>query len=140
MRKHDKNHALLVQLMRHLKCNHIEMTDYPDDICIVWTSKTYKGLPIIRRGHHSYSLRKQLWIAIYHEEPDGLLSTHCQNRFCVNPHHICYIQSLTTHCPHGHQYTPANTRWRVRKDKRETKRTRECRTCYVQSKHRTHKR
>ena len=132
--RHDEDNTLFTQLMDGLKYNHVVMDDYPQDTCILWIGTTRKGLPVMRRNSKTCSVRKEIWKALYHEEPDGLLSTECKNRACVNPHHICYIQSLTTHCRKGHEYVPQNTRWRVRKDKGETKQSRECLTCYKTSK------
>jgi hypothetical protein len=54
--------------------------------------------------------------------PDGLQLDHlCRVRHCVNPGHLEPVTreenqrrglsgNLTTHCPHGHGYTPENTR------------------------------
>ncbi len=69
--------------------------------------------------------------------PRGLTLDHlCRNRRCVNPDHlepvtnrenilrgegISVANAAKTHCPQGHEYTPANTI--LRKNKRE------CRTC-----------
>jgi hypothetical protein len=53
--------------------------------------------------------------------PEGLELDHlCRQRSCVNPDHLEAVTrrenarrglrgSLTTHCPHGHEYTPENT-------------------------------
>lgn len=71
----------------------------------------------------------------------GLVIDHiCRNRACVNPSHLrqvsrkinaienndgtAYLNSLKTHCIHGHEYTPENT-MRVYKHKD----WRKCRTC-----------
>jgi hypothetical protein len=64
--------------------------------------------------------------------PDGLEIDHlCGHRDCVNPAHLEAVshaenmarivwapRDLSTHCVHGHEYTPENTAWK-----------RECKTC-----------
>lgn len=53
--------------------------------------------------------------------PDGLEIDHlCRNRGCANPEHLEPVTSsentrrghwgMRTHCSHGHEYTPENTR------------------------------
>lgn len=57
--------------------------------------------------------------------PDGLVIDHlCRNKGCVNPEHLepvtggensrrglsGVLKPPTTHCVHGHEYTPENTR------------------------------
>lgn len=77
--------------------------------------------------------------------PEGLMILHrCNNRGCVNPEHLYagtnsdnqrdkvragrHHNCLKTHCPHGHPYSPENTRILPRPD-RDTY-TRTCLTCY----------
>lgn len=39
------------------------------------------------------------------------------------------VQSRKTHCPQGHEYTPENTRYQVKRDRRDERRSRYCRAC-----------
>lgn len=70
--------------------------------------------------------------------PVGLILDHlCRNTLCVRHNHLEPVTigenlnrgkssaSLRTACPHGHEFTEENTRWR----QRGSKRSRECRTC-----------
>lgn len=76
--------------------------------------------------------------------PDGLDIDHlCRNRACCNPDHLEPVTrsenlrrgrsaevrrqqaALITHCPHGHEYTPENTRLVTTK----TGVARHCRAC-----------
>ena len=73
--------------------------------------------------------------------PDGLPLDHCcpdgSNRACCNPDHLEPVTTaennrrsyerngLPTHCPHGHEFTPENTR--------QTPKQRVCRTCKRES-------
>lgn len=68
--------------------------------------------------------------------PEGLVLDHlCRRVLCVNPMHLEPVTQLEnvrrglhgseTHCRHGHEFTPDNTR--VRKNG-----SRACKTCLVQ--------
>lgn len=76
--------------------------------------------------------------------PEGLIAHHeCENPSCINPWHLKFItqgdhlighglpgdwgQADKTHCPQGHEYTPANTYTYVTKDDGSTER--HCRIC-----------
>lgn len=66
------------------------------------------------------------WVLFFGEVEDGLELDHlCRNPGCVNPYHLepvthkvntlrggakSAINAVKTHCIHGHEFTPANTR------------------------------
>jgi hypothetical protein len=93
----------------------------PDSGCWLWTGQIgnngyarfrYKGGQL---GH------RYAYEAAVGPVPEGLELDHlCRVRSCVNPEHLEAVThrencirglrgSLTTHCPHGHEYTPENT-------------------------------
>lgn len=70
--------------------------------------------------------------------PENLTCDHlCKNRVCVNPAHIELVTALEntrrgknatkTHCMHGHEFTPENTAYNARTNKRA------CRICMRES-------
>ena len=71
--------------------------------------------------------------------PHGLQLDHlCRNRACCNPAHLEPVTpkvntqratALITHCPKGHEYTPANTAIQKSGGRR-------CRTCHRESEQR----
>ncbi len=85
------------------------------------------------------TLAHRIAYAFYHGSiPVGLAVHHrCENRRCVRPSHLQAVTALEhthmadtvarrnlakTHCPQGHEYTPANTYFNKRGWRR-------CRTC-----------
>lgn len=93
----------------------------PNTGCWLWTANTS------RDGYGKFSYKGgQLAHRFAYEVvkgpiPDGLRIDHlCRQRCCVNPDHLEAVTHrencirglrgmLTTHCPHGHEYTPENT-------------------------------
>lgn len=117
----------------------------PDSGCWLWTghlsSAGYGRTCIWRDGAWrttgAYRVTYELWVGPI---PAGLTIDHqCRVRRCVNPSHLkpmtqrenCLapgsqslgkLNSLKTHCPKGHPYTPENTL-------KQRSRTRICKQC-----------
>lgn len=117
--------------------------------CIEWRgwvnsngygSTTFRGKTI---GVH-----QRAWIEAYGEIPPGMCVCHrCDNPLCVNPEHLFLgtvldnnrdrdrkgrnggqtIRARTTHCRHGHEYTPENTA--VIRNRNGASLTKHCRKC-----------
>lgn len=85
---------------------------------------------LLHEGRKCYGAHRYAWQLVRGPIPDGLWVLHkCDNRICVNPDHlflgtrtdnmrdcaqkrrVCTIgKSRLTHCKHGHEFTPENTR------------------------------
>lgn len=120
----------------------------PDD-CWLWTAyKNKYGYGSFKPAHEASPAMAHRWAyecVTRQPIPQGLVLDHlCGVRHCCNPHHLEPVtvavnversslmesvrrrQAARTHCPHGHPYSPENTRM---KKSRGTL-VRVCRTCH----------
>ena len=83
------------------------------------------GYGVFSIGGKIYMAHRVSW-SVFENNPDPILliDHQCKNRKCVNPSHLrlvnektntlensnstAYFNSLKTHCPKGHEYTPEN--------------------------------
>lgn len=110
----------------------IARTDFTDD-CWIWTGGCYgSGYGQISewrdRKPFKYTIHVYMWELLVNPVPEGLELDHlCRVRRCWNPDHLEPVthlenvrrgvpynrriaeQRAVTHCPHGHEYTEANT-------------------------------
>lgn len=105
--------------------------------CWVWTGKPdAHGYATIRRDGKTIKAHRGTYEEIIGPFPEGLVPDHlCRVTMCVNPHHLepvtqrenslRGIRTAPSVCPHGHEYTEANTR--IKKNG-----TRVCRSCEVE--------
>ncbi len=110
--------------------------------CWRWgNAKTVTGYGQFWLGNKLWLTHRLVYTAMRGEIPPGLTIDHvCQQKDCVNPEHMELVtrgensvrggglavanerQRQKTHCKHGHEFTPENTkRWGTR---------RQCRTCH----------
>lgn len=99
--------------------------------CWLWQGgKTYDGYARVHAGGKTRRVHRLMYQ--YHKGPipEGLQLDHlCRVRHCVNPNHLEAVTARenlmrgetiasgklklpgfsSTHCPHGHEYTPENT-------------------------------
>ena len=108
------------------------------DGCWIWIrSKVtggYGGFAIKGRHYRAHRVSYELAYNVT-LTPDQFLHHTCKNKDCVNPAHLEIVFQWThtdsatygnkekTHCPYGHEYTPANTHWN------KQGRSRECYQC-----------
>jgi hypothetical protein len=115
--------------------------------CWIWggpvTNSGYGTLPITRGGKRVNRLAHRLSYEIFRGPiPEGLQIDHlCRERICINPEHLEPVTArenilrspiaiaarwaARTHCEVGHEFTPENTRVRVRRGRP----SRICATC-----------
>jgi len=114
--------------------------------CWLWTgaiSETGYGVLTVRyKRKYAHRIAYEYEFG---EIPDGLVIDHlCSVRNCVNPAHLeattqgdnlrrsdatlPSVNSRKTHCPHGHQYTDANTYYSRGKSGGQT---RKCKACTI---------
>lgn len=96
--------------------------------CWEWTgSKTRNGYGQLKIGGVAMMAHRAFYEHFITEIPDGLDLDHlCRMRACVNPWHLDPVSRSVnlyraetlgkynlkkTHCPHGHEYSAANTRF-----------------------------
>lgn len=111
--------------------------------CRIWTgAKNDKGYGLINVNGvrvYTHRLAYELFVGPI---PDGLVIDHlCRNPPCCNPSHLEPVTGAEntrrgepaqrTHCPQGHPYDEANTRWRKKIDKKSRRPVlaRDCRQC-----------
>lgn len=104
--------------------------------CIEWTyARTGAGYGVMRRFDALVLVHRHVYEHVHGAIPDGLEIDHtCGNPSCVKPTHLEAVthqenirrgkaRHAATHCPDGHEYTPANTY------RRPDTGTRSCRAC-----------
>jgi hypothetical protein len=113
--------------------------------CWLWTAGTngygygYFNMDARRATHMNAGAHRVAYELLIGPIPEGLTLDHlCLNNPCVNPAHLepvtlaenirrspqAQAKRARTHCPQGHPYNAANTRWRTRPNP-----GRSCRAC-----------
>ena len=125
------------------------------DGCWVWTGARRNGFgygEIWSGGNEGRPLvtHRVAWEATRGPVPEGMQLDHiCKNAACCNPAHLRVVtprqnyvdfsdsphalNAKKTHCKHGHEFTPENTRWVTiahrNKHGKRTGKTKVCRAC-----------
>jgi len=100
--------------------------------CWLWTGcRSTAGYGRVNVRGVGWGAHRLAYVLLVGPIPDGLHLDHvkargCTNRHCVNPAHLeaveqrvntlrgvgfAAVNAQKTHCIHGHEFTPENTRW-----------------------------
>ena len=110
------------------------------DGCWEWQrARSAAGYGVLRIKQKNHYAHRLMYEKLVGPIPDGLTIDHlCRNRGCLNPAHLEVVtggentlrgdgptarHARQTHCVHGHEFTPENTRISRRGN-------RVCRTCH----------
>lgn len=119
----------------------------PDSDCWLWTGATTRGYGVVQYMGRVHRAHRVVYTCLIGAIPDKHVLDHdknaCGNRACVYPgHHLEPVtnrinilrgtspsatHAAKTHCIHGHEFTPENTRIAARKPPRTPER--QCLTC-----------
>lgn len=96
------------------------------DTCWLWRGATLDGYGTLIANGRRYRAHRIAYESEIGKVPEGLVLDHlCRVRHCVNPHHLepvtikenvlrgygrGAIYARRTHCMHGHEFTPENTK------------------------------